>query len=224
MSIKSIKIKNLLSFDELIINRIEDINCVVGINNSGKSNLLKLIRFFYNKLDGKRELPPTLNSKYSTFGTITIVYDTSRIKRIVKYRGRKNKTDFFKHIYNTLFKNNDSINNILQSIENINKESTFELTLQINVDDSSKWLVDDENVLNIINYLYPFFDIEARHIDLYDWQKLWLIIGRLKSFNVNGIKQDQIIEFFNKHISFYILSTIGQVFTADHMALQGAVF
>lgn len=30
--------------------------------------------------------------------------------------------------------------------------------------------------------------------------------------------------FFNKHISFYILSTIGQVFTADHMALQGAVF
>jgi len=201
MSIKSIKIKNLLSFDELIINRIEDINCVVGINNSGKSNLLKLIRFFYNKLDGKRELPPTLNSKYSTFGTITIVYDTSRIKRIVKYRGRKNKTDFFKHIYNTLFKNNDSINNILQSIENINKESTFELTLQINVDDSSKWLVDDENVLNIINYLYPFFDIEARHIDLYDWQKLWLIIGRLKSFNVNGIKQDQIIEFFNKHIS-----------------------
>ncbi len=82
MAIKSIKIKNLLSFDELIIDNFEDINCIVGRNNAGKSNLLKLIRFFYNKLEGKRELPPTLNSNYSTFGTITIVYDTSRIKQI----------------------------------------------------------------------------------------------------------------------------------------------
>lgn len=202
MSIKSIKIKNLLSFDELIINRLEDINCIVGINNSGKSNLLKLIRFFYNKLDGKRELPPTLNSNYSTFGTITIVYDTSRIKSIVTYNGsKKKKTDFFKHIYNTLFKHDDFTNSVFQSIENINSESTFELTLQINADDSTKWLIQDENILKIINYLYPFFDIETRHIDLYDWQKLWHIIGRLKSFNVNNIKQEKIIEFFNTNIS-----------------------
>jgi len=84
VSIKSIKIKNLLSFDELIINDFKNINCIVGRNNSGKSNLLKLIRFFYHKLEDKRELPPTLNSKYSTFGTITIIYDTSRIKQNFK--------------------------------------------------------------------------------------------------------------------------------------------
>jgi len=200
MSIKSIKIKNLLSFDELIISELEDINCIVGKNNTGKSNLLKLIRFFYNKLDGQRELPPTLNSNYSTFGTITITYDTSRIKNIVTSDTNKNKSKFFKHIYNTLFKEHQQ-NLIFQTLDDFQKDSTFELTLQINSDDSTKWSIKDKNVLNIINYLYPFFDIETRHIDLYDWDKLWLIVSRLKSFNIDKINEDEIIEFFNEKIS-----------------------
>jgi AAA15 family ATPase/GTPase len=134
VSIKSIKIKNLLSFDELIIDDFKDINCIVGRNNAGKSNLLKLIRFFYNKLEGKRELPPTLNSNYSTFGTITIVYDTSRIKQIVTSETNKGKSSFFKHIYNVLFKEEHQRNNIfsLINIEDTDKNSTYELTLQIN--------------------------------------------------------------------------------------------
>ncbi|EEL8094508.1 AAA family ATPase, partial [Salmonella enterica] len=51
MGIKSIKIKNLLSYDEIHISDIKDINCIIGRNNTGKSNLLKLIRFFYTKLE-----------------------------------------------------------------------------------------------------------------------------------------------------------------------------
>ncbi|MCB4778541.1 MAG: retron Eco8 family effector endonuclease [Sulfurovum sp.] len=196
MSIKSIKIKNLLSFDELIIDDFKDINCIVGRNNSGKSNLLKLIRFFYNKLEGKRELPPTLNSNYSTFGTITIVYDTSRIKQIVTSETNKGKSSFFKHIYNVLFKEYD----IFSSLDK-DKNSIYELTLQVNSDDSTKWSTKNKDILNIINYLYPFFDIETRHIDLYDWNKLWIIVSRLKSFNINKLKQDEIVEFFNDKLS-----------------------
>ncbi|EAQ2328059.1 hypothetical protein E3J31_17225, partial [Salmonella enterica] len=41
MGIKSIKIKNLLSYDEIHISDIKDINCIIGRNNTGKSNLLK---------------------------------------------------------------------------------------------------------------------------------------------------------------------------------------
>ncbi|MCB4777783.1 MAG: retron Eco8 family effector endonuclease [Sulfurovum sp.] len=196
MSIKSIKIKNLLSFDELIIDDFKDINCIVGRNNSGKSNLLKLIRFFYNKLEGKRELPPTLNSNYSTFGTITIVYDTSRIKQIVTSETNKGKSSFFKHIYNVLFKEYD----IFSSLDK-DKNSIYELTLQVNSDDSTKWSTKNKDILNIINYLYPFFDIETRHIDLYDWNKLWIIVSRLKSFNINKLKQDDIVKFFNNKLS-----------------------
>ena len=91
VSIKSIKIKNLLSFNELIIDNFEDINCIVGKNNAGKSNLLKLLRFFYKKLEGIRELPPELNSKYSAFGSITITYTIShRIKKDLKLKGKGN--------------------------------------------------------------------------------------------------------------------------------------
>lgn len=202
MSIKSIKIKNLLSFDELIINDFKDINCIVGRNNSGKSNLLKLIRFFYNKLEGKRELPPTLNSKYSAFGTITIIYDTSRIKQIVTSETNKGKSSFFKHIYNTLFKEEKEKNIFsLIDVDSIDKESTYELTLKINSNDSIEWSTRNKDVINIINYLYPFFDIETRHIDLYDWNKLWIIVSRLKSFNINKLKQDDIVDFFNDKLS-----------------------
>jgi len=202
VGIKSIKIKNLLSFDELIINDFKDVNCIVGRNNSGKSNLLKLIRFFYKKLEGKRELPPTLNSKYSAFGTITIIYDTSRIKQIVTSETNKGKSSFFKHIYNVLFKEENE-NNIFSLIEidSIDKEPTYELTLKINSNDSTEWSTKSKDVINIINYLYPFFDIEARHIDLYDWNKLWIIVSRLKSFNINKLKQEEIVDFFNDKLS-----------------------
>ena len=200
MSIKSIKIKNLLSFDELNISKMEDINCIVGKNNVGKSNLLKLIKYFYNKLDGKRELPPTLNSKYNSFGTITIVYDITRIKNIVQSKTNKEKSKFFKYIYNTLFKE-DEEKKFLLDLDDFAKESSFELTLQINSDDSTKWLNANKDILNVINYLYPFFDIETRHLNLYDWNKLWLIVSRLKSFNVNNINEEDIKKFFNENIS-----------------------
>jgi AAA15 family ATPase/GTPase len=200
MSIKSIRIKNLLSFDELIIHDIQDINCIVGQNNSGKSNLLKLLKFFYNKLDNKRELPPTLNSNYSTFGTITIIYDTSRINKIVTSETNKNKSNFFKYIYNTLFKENLKDMSFFE-LNSVNKNTIFELTLQINSNDSTQWSTSNKDILNIINYLYPFFEVETRHIDLYDWNKLWLIVSKLKSFNITGIKQGDIIDFFDENIS-----------------------
>ncbi len=186
MGIKSIKINNLLSFNHIIISDIKDINCIVGKNNVGKSNLLKLLKYFYNKLEGERHLPPKLNSNYSTFGTITITYDVSRIYKIVT--SKSNKTKFFKHIYSTIFKNNFN-------------HDTFELTLKIHSNDSSEWSTCNYEVLRIINYLFPFFDIETRHINLYDWNKLWLIVSKLKSFNVNAINNEDIKEFFDKKIS-----------------------
>jgi len=204
MSIKSIKIKNLLSFDELIIDNFEDINCIVGKNNAGKSNLLKLIKFFYNKLDGKRELPPELYSKYSAFGTITIVYDMSRINHIVT-SPKVLKKNFFRGIHNLFFgRNKDFVKSFTIKDEHTgitNRVSYLELTLRIHVNDSTEWSIKDPKILKILNYLYPFFHIEARHINLYDWNNLWYLISRLKSFNVNDLDTDELITFLDKQIS-----------------------
>lgn len=189
--IKSIKIKNLLSFNELFINDFKDINCIVGINNAGKSNLLKLLKYFYNRLEGIKELPPSLNSKYSAFGTITITFNLTRIKQIVE-ADSKIKRAYFKYIYNVLFKDRDA--------SNFTNDSTLDLTLTVFSNDSVEWSIKDKKLLELISYLYPFFHIETRHIDLYDWNKIWNLISRLKSFNLDNFDKEKIITFFDKQI------------------------
>lgn len=198
MSIKSIEIRNLLSFEHILIEELSDINCIVGKNNAGKSNLLKLVSYFYESLNGIRKLPPELNSQYSSSGSISITYDTSRIFRIVT--GHKGDTPFFRHIYNTLFSDSNSLfGKHFLSLDW--KASTYVVSLVIGKDGSTKWIVDSENALPIIGYLYPFFEIETRHIDLYDWEKLWTLISKLKSFNVKKLESSEIIDFFNNSLS-----------------------
>lgn len=36
---------------------------------------------------------------------------------------------------------------------------------------------------------------------MYDWDKLWFLVSKLKSFNVDDLEQDKVIEFFDKNIS-----------------------
>lgn len=190
MSISSIKIENLLSFEDFIINDIADINCIVGKNNTGKSNFFKLISYFYLLLDGGRELPPKLHSSYSKFGRISITYNLTKIRNIVTSSKNRN-ISFFKHIFNTLFKN----------INHTEGAVSYELTLTINENNSVEWSTKNKDVLYIICYLYPFFEIQTRHIDLYDWSQLWHLVCRLKSFNVNKLKPEDIIRFFDENLS-----------------------
>lgn len=91
MAICSIKIENVLSFDTLEIKDIKDMNCIIGRNNAGKSNLLKALKFYYNKLEGLNTLPPRLYSNYSGKGSITLTFDTTRIFNIA----RKNKNNSY---------------------------------------------------------------------------------------------------------------------------------
>ncbi|MBN3125716.1 retron Eco8 family effector endonuclease [Pectobacterium brasiliense] len=199
MTIKSIKIENLLSYDVLIINRVSDLNCIIGKNNVGKSNLLKLLSYFYRKIYSEKCLPPELHSKYSSYGTISIEYDLTRIKNIVT-SNRDGKSDFFKHIYNTFFKGSPvGVEKVFFSDKETDKSYTLKLI--INKDDSISWSTKNENEINLIGYIFPFFEIETRHIDLYDWDKLWELISRLKSFKVNNIEKDEIIDFINDKIS-----------------------
>ncbi|WP_443088992.1 AAA family ATPase [Vibrio sp. 16] len=83
MGIKSIKIKNLLSFNNFMIKDLSDINCVIGKNNVGKSNLLKIIDFYYKALNNEFSQNLQLHSKYSNHGEITITFDTSRLEDVI---------------------------------------------------------------------------------------------------------------------------------------------
>ncbi|SCB88104.1 Predicted ATP-dependent endonuclease of the OLD family, contains P-loop ATPase and TOPRIM domains [Kosakonia oryzendophytica] len=196
MTIKSIEITNLLSFDSIKIDQIKDINCIVGKNNAGKSNLLKLVKFFYDTLDGKESLPPKLHSNYSYKGAITLTYDTTRIYRIA----RKNSGNkYFNYILRKLI---PAHMRGFFSASRYNKNPTFfTLTLHIYSDNSIRWSTKDKQTRDLILYLYPFFHIEPRHMNLHDWDSLWDLVARLKSFNLSKTNNSTVIEFFDKAIN-----------------------
>lgn len=186
MSIKSIRIQNILSFQDLYIDSFEEINCIIGRNNVGKSNLLKVIKYFYQKLINEKVLPLELNSNYSSFGTISIEYDISFLSKIVN-ANKNDNIGYFQVISKKYIK--------------YSEEDTIVLELSINSNDSIKWNIEDNEFRNIIADVYPFFDLASRHIEPKDWTRLWNLISRLKPFNPHKIKTDKLKEFFDIEIS-----------------------
>lgn len=203
MSIKSIRIKNLLSFEDAYIADFKDINCIVGQNNAGKSNLLTLLNYFYSSLRDERVVPPSLYSNYSAMGSITIEYDTTRLKKVVTKKGEK--TPYFRHIFNTLFSRKSNLSGLEAFIEFIKdhkrKESKYFLTLTVNKDNSINWSTKNKDVLEIINRIYPFFFIDTRHINLYDWSKIWESISQLKFLNMKALQRQDLVGFIDDKVS-----------------------
>lgn len=196
LTIEKIEIINLLSFDELILNDLNDMNCIVGRNNVGKSNLFKALKYFYNRLENKVEIPPRLNSNYSYKGSIAITFDTTRIHRIAR---KHSNNKYFRFIISKLIPIEKR--SIFSSLEYNQDKTAYTLTLNIYSDGKVAWSTNDRHVLNLIFYLYPFFHIEPRHMDLYEWDGLWDLISRLKSFNLSKIDDSAVIDFFDKSIN-----------------------
>lgn len=197
MSIKSIRIKNLLSFKDFTINDFADINCIIGKNNVGKSNLLKLINFYYSSLNGESLLPPTLHSNYSNHGEITIYFDTSRLEDVV--RSTKGKSDYQKHIYKTMFKS--ELNQWEYLLIRGKKKKYFSLSLKIHKNNAISWSDNDSDVRAIISRIYPFFSIDTRRLDLYNWQYLWGIVSKLKFLNTKELPREKLVEFIDDNVS-----------------------
>jgi AAA15 family ATPase/GTPase len=201
VGIKSIRIKNLLSFDDFFIEDIKDINCIVGRNNSGKTNLLKLIDYFYIKLNDEQVVSPELFSNYSSIGQITLTFDTTRVKHVVS--SKKNRSDYQKYIYKSLFKSDhlDSLGYMVRK-SRIKKDCyDYSITLTVNKSGATYWSDTDPNVRKIIKRIFPFYSVDTRRLDLYDWSKLWSIVSELKFLHTTNLNKDEHIEYINSKIS-----------------------
>ncbi|OOE80925.1 hypothetical protein BZG25_04600 [Salinivibrio sp. ML198] len=194
MALKSVRITNILSFEDCTITDFSDFNCIIGKNNVGKSNFLRILEFFYSSLKNEPVVPLPLRSNYSSTGKITITYDTTRLEEVI--RNTKNKSDYQKHIYSSLFKDDS-----FYFISERKKRKEFRLTLTINSNGSINWSDKDKNVRKIINRIYPLFSIDVRKMDLYDWEKLWKTVSQLKFLNTKSLKTKQIIDFFDEKVS-----------------------
>ncbi|OCH62916.1 hypothetical protein A6D98_04015 [Aliivibrio fischeri] len=201
MAIKSIRIKNLLSFDDFSLSDIKDINCIVGRNNVGKTNLLNIIDYFYSKLDNEVVVPPSLFSNYSPIGTITITYDTTKIKQVVS--SNKNKSDYQKYIYRSLFKSEheDSFGYLMRKSKIKQNKYQYTLTLTINKNGAIYWSDNDPNVRSIIKRVFPFYSVNTRKLDLYDWSKLWNIVSQLKFLKATNLNKNEHVDYIDSKIS-----------------------
>lgn len=197
MGIKSIRIKNLLSFEDFQINEFSDFNCIIGKNNVGKSNLIKIMDFYYKCLDNRKDLPPALHSNYSGYGEITVVFNTSKLEDVV--RRVKGKSDYQKYIYKTLFKS--ELNQWEYLINKTRKKESFTLSLRINKDNSLRWSDNDKNVRDILSRIYPFLYIDTRRLDLYNWKSVWDMVSKLKFLNTKGLSREGLVDFIDNKVS-----------------------
>lgn len=201
MAIKSIRIKNLLSFDDFYISNIKDVNCIVGRNNSGKTNLLKIIDYFYSKLNDEQVVPPTFFCNYTAIGSITITYNTTRIKHVVS--SNKNRSDYQRYIYKSLFRSEHKDAFGYMERKSANKKGSYEysITLTINKNGAIYWSDKDSNVRKIIKRIFPFYSVDTRRMDLYDWSKLWSIVSELKFLDTKSLNKSEHIDYIDSKIS-----------------------
>ncbi|MGV2620736.1 UNVERIFIED_CONTAM: retron Eco8 family effector endonuclease [Halobacillus marinus] len=170
LTIKGIEIKNVKSIKNTYIS-LTDINCLIGENGAGKSNILKAIKYFYDNLDDENYSKDLFDKSnpYNYGFEITFYYDFSKLINI------KNHNEF-KHLdkgINSTFK-------LISTIENfLDNENTLAVTLTQHKNDLPKWDKTPFNIRVFLKNHFPFYFVQARHIDLHDWEYIWKAIGEL---------------------------------------------
>ena len=184
MGIKRIKISNLLSFKYIEINDLSTVNCTLGRNNAGKSNVFKLLNFYYKALEEIRCLSPELNSNYDSSGFIEVTFDTTYINKLV--HAQKNYSNkYFTKVRRALFSPKKCKNNFTAFFSPNKKPENDELILKLTIrnDDTYYFSDDDRGLRKVLLDIFPLFEIDSRQIDLHNWNELWHFLGKLRPFN-----------------------------------------
>jgi predicted ATP-dependent endonuclease of OLD family len=146
---------------------IGDINCIIGKNGSGKTNILKAIKYFYDNLtenNGDSNIIDKDNP-YINYMDITFIYDFNRLIKITKKNLNRNSSNYiFKKIYSYKSKY-------------VNKEGFVKVTLRQYNDNSQQWFPNDYEFRLFLKNTFPIYFINTRSIDLTNWNDIWSIIG-----------------------------------------------
>lgn len=193
MSIKKITIKNCKSIEFLELNLNMNINCFIGINNVGKSNIMKIIHFFHTNLT-REFYDDSMFSKSNPYNDeveISIEYDFKEL--VDKVQGSFNVSngfldDIFSNINFSQFHNgldplNDIVEKVKKFVDKYVEEDKCTLTLKYNRKNKSiNWNIKDYEFRAFVSVRFPVFFLESRNIDLYNWESIWKLIGEIAPF------------------------------------------
>lgn len=165
MSVAYLKIENYKSIRKVCL-QLSDINALVGMNGSGKSNTISALKFFYDNMSKNPIVASDdiydMNNPYSNSVRITVGYDLRRLQKRCKENLRQGRDSRYSKFYNNII--------------HLGCDDFFELTLIAVRDKKIVWNHPFETRKLLFN-LYPMYWIDTRKINLIDWENLWLQIG-----------------------------------------------
>lgn len=179
MGITRIELKNCRSIKNIQL-QLNEINCLLGENGTGKTNIMKSFKYFYDNLT-ERNINDSLYDKenpYIQSFEITLYYDFARLSKIAESHSKRR--DMFDYKLNPIFK---KINKIHKEYSNHNDE--VKITLNQDKNGIQKWNVPFE-IRAFIKNIFPIYFTQARHLNLINWDDLWEIIGELSKVAVEG--------------------------------------
>ncbi|PFC48144.1 hypothetical protein CN300_04420 [Bacillus thuringiensis] len=177
MPINRVELKNCKSIKSIQFS-FNQINCLLGENGTGKTNILKSIKYFYDNLITKK-IDDSLCDKQNPYVQsfeITIYYDFSRLNKIAK--SHLERADIYGHKLNPIFK---KISHVSKKYCNRNNE--MKMTLNQDKNGIQKWNVPFE-VRAFIKSIFPIYFSQARHLNLINWSDIWEIIGELSKIGI----------------------------------------
>lgn len=164
MSLIEISIKNYKSVGSCVF-RLNGVTALLGENGTGKSNILSAIRYFYNNLIYRSESDDIFdhNNRMNNRVEIALTYDLGRLKRYARANLKDEDTRYFSYY---------------EKIIGISSEDIVTVRMVKIRDMPIRWS-HNADTRKLIAGLFPIYFIDARQIDLVNWDILWKHIGDL---------------------------------------------
>lgn len=158
MGIEKIEFENVKNLKNIFLN-INSLNVFVGINGTGKSHIQKFIKYFYDNMVSENITSDVFDKEnpYNDYIKISIKYNLSTLLEA----GESQRDQIFNEILDIIDENNNIVLTLIQYKNNV-----------------IKWNYT-YNQRKLIKYLFPFYSIDVRNLDLLDWENIWNVIGDL---------------------------------------------
>lgn len=164
MGLESIHIKNYKCIRDYKIS-LKKMNLLLGENGSGKTNILSAIMYFYDNMISQKPAYDIFdeNNRLNDRVEITLTYDLSKLL----IRSRKNRKE-----------NKERHLKYYKAMEGLSEDGKISLTLSQVKGGKISWNYGIDK-RKILYHLYPLYKVDAREINLTDWEELWKDIGDL---------------------------------------------
>lgn len=213
------QIKNFKAIDYLDVN-IKEINCLIGINNVGKSSIMKALEHFYQNLAGEFYNEDIFNKKnpYSQEIEIVVFYELG---------------DFFRKLedYESSFK--EDIKEIIGKYVSLDNQLIVKFRREKK--GITIWNIDYK-CRQLIKRYFPLFFLESRKINLYNWDSIWEVLGSINPYNIkiealsslSSLEKDvmgKVMDVFGKYgVSIRNASVYEKISTMVQLQLGGRKF